>query len=107
MPSVTNLARIARLGTLPETRRAIMAGARSGHLREVAWMASHDRRALVRGLRDPSTIRTIVRAAVRHPATRELGSVSLMFMPGRYLPLGWTAAWAARRFLRRRADPPS
>jgi len=101
MPSVTNLTRIARLGTLPETRRAIQSAARSEQLRHMVRLAAHDRRALVRELRDPRAALGFVRDAVRHPATRELGSASLLFLPGRYLTLGWTAAWAGRRLLRR------
>ena len=101
MPSVTNLSRIARLGTLPETRRAIASAARSEQLREGLRLAATDRRTLLRELRDPRNALGFARTAVRHPATRELGSASLLFLPGRYLTLGWTAAWAGRRFLRR------
>jgi hypothetical protein len=45
------------------------------------------------------------RKTIRHPATHEIGTVGLLFVPGRYLPVGWAATWAARRFLRRYAAP--
>ena len=49
--------------------------------------------------------RYLFRTAIRHPASRELGSASLIFLPGRYLPLGWAATWAARKVARRFVDP--
>ena len=104
MPSLTNLTRIARLGTLPETRRAIASTARSEQLRDAIHLAANDRRTLIRQLRDPRNALDFVRAAVRHPATRELGSAGMLFLPGRYLTLGWTAAWAGRRLLRRQKE---
>jgi hypothetical protein len=40
---------------------------------------------------------------VAHPATRELASVGLLFVPGRYLlPIGWAASWVSGRLRRRR-----
>lgn len=107
MPRLTRLARIVRLVTLPETRSVILAAARSTALRDVARRAVHDRAALVRDLRDRADARAIARAAARHPAARELVDAGLLFLPGRYLPLGWAATWAGRRILRRYVDPPT
>jgi hypothetical protein len=105
MPSITKLARIARLATLPETRRAVIAAARSEDLRDIARRASTDRRGLIDDLSDPANARDLLRNALRHPASRELGSASLIFLPGRYLPIGWAATWAARKVARRFVDP--
>lgn len=107
MPSFTRVARIARLVTLPETRRAVLAAAHSPALREIARRASTDRAGLLHDLRSPANARGLVREAVRHPATRELADASLMFLPVRYIPLGWVASRAGARILRRFVDPPS
>jgi hypothetical protein len=106
MPSVTNLARAVRLATLPEMRGLILAAAHSDALRDVARRAANDRTGLVRDLRNPANARELVRGAVRHPAARELVSASLLFLPGRYLPLGWAASWATHRVFGRYLDPP-
>jgi len=94
MPSLTKL---LRLGTLPETRHAISAAARSPSTRELVRRAVNDRAALAREMRQPATLRDLLLEAVRHPATRELGGVGLFFLPGRYLGVGWAAGWAVRR----------
>src|SRR5450759_147342 len=107
MPPVTRLARLVRLVTLPETRGLIVAAAHSETLRDIGQRAVHDRAALVRDLRNPANARGLVRSAARHPAARELASAGLMFLPLRYLPVGWAATWVARRVLRRHLDPPS
>ncbi len=107
MPSVTGLVRLARLATLPATRRVIVAAAHSEAVRDIARRAASDRHALVRDLVNPANARDLARSAARHPATRELASAGLMFLPVRYLPLGWASAWAARRVLRRYLDPPT
>ena len=107
MPSVTRLARVVRLVTLPETRRLFVATAHSETLRNLARRAVNDRAALVRDLRDPANARDLVRSAARHPAARELANASLMFLPGRYLPLGLVATWATRRVFRQFVDPPA
>jgi hypothetical protein len=104
---VTRLARVVRLVTLPETRRLIVATARSETLRNLARRTVNDRAALVRDLRDPANARDLVRSAARHPATQELANAGLMFLPGRYLPLGLVATWATRRIFRRFVDPPT
>ena len=110
MPSLTRLARLAslaRLLSLPETRGAIAAAARSDAVHDLARRAADDRAALLRDLRDPANIRYLVRSAARHPAAHELASAGLMFLPGRFLPLGLAASWATRRILRRYLDPPT
>ena len=107
MPSISKLARITRLATLPETRRAVIAAARSEDLREIARRAATDRRGLVQDLSDPTNARELLRGAFRHPASRQLGSAGLIFLPGRYLPLGWAATWAAHKIARRYIDPPA
>jgi hypothetical protein len=107
MPSVIRLARVVRLATLPETRGAIVAAAQSDTLRDLARRAKTDRAALARDLRDPANARDLLRSAARHPATRELATAGLMFLPGRYLPLGMIATWATQRVFRRYLDPPA
>jgi hypothetical protein len=105
MPPVTRLARLVRVVTLPETRGVIVAAAHSQTLRDLRRRAVHDRGALVRDLRNPANARDLVRDAARHPATRELASAGLMFLPLRYLPVGWAATWVAHRVLRGHVDP--
>src|SRR5664279_2589234 len=105
MPPVTRLARLVRVVTLPETRGLIVAAAHSQTLRDLRRRAVHDRGAFVRDLRNPANARDLVRDAARHPATRELANAGLMFLPVRYLPLGWAATWVAHRVLRRHTDP--
>jgi hypothetical protein len=103
MPPVTRLARLARLATMPETRGALVAAAQSKTLRDLRWRAVHDRAALVRSMRKPANARHLIQRAVVHPATRELASAGLMFLPFRYMPVGWAATWAANRVLKRHA----
>jgi hypothetical protein len=98
---------VARLVSLPETRALLAAAARSETVREFARRAASDRVALARSLRDPANAQNLVRSAARHPATRELASAGMLFLPLRYMPLGWAATWAAHRFLRRYVDPPA
>ena len=105
MPALTRLGRVIRLATLPETRGLIIAAAQSATFRDVAGRAVYGRAALVRDLRRPVNTRDIVGRVARHPVTRELASASLVFLPGRYLPLGWAASWAARKVMRRYHDP--
>lgn len=107
MPPITRIMRLARLATLPETRRAVLAAAHSPALREIAQRASTDRAGLIRDLRSPANARGLLRDAVRHPATRELANASLMFLPIRYIPLGWAASRAGSKVLRRYIDPPT
>src|SRR5450756_2035986 len=107
MSSVTRLARLVRIVSLPETRGLIVAAAHSDTLRDIGQRAVHDRGALVRDLRNPANARDLVRDAARHPATRELANAGLMFLPLRYLPVGWAATWVAHRVLRRHIDPPA
>jgi hypothetical protein len=107
MPRLPNLGRLVRLGTLPETRRLIAEAARSGALRDLTRRAGRDRAALAREVRNPASVRAFLRDAARHPATQELGTAGLLFMPARYIPLGWAATWALRRILRAWVDPPA
>jgi len=111
MPPIRRLALLARLATLPETRGAILAASRSETVRDVARRARSDRAGLLRELSDPATARELIRGAVVHPATRELASVGLVFVPGRFGPLGWAAMWAGghvgQRVYRRVVDPPT
>lgn len=106
MPHITRLTLIARLVTMPETRGLIVAATRSETVRELARRAKSDRVGLVRDLREPAQVRELIRGAALHPATRELASVGLIFVPGRYGPLGWAAIWAGQRVFRRVVDPP-
>ena len=107
MPPVTRLARLVRIVTLPETRGVIVAAAHSETLRDIRQRAVHDRAALVRDLGNPANARDLVRSAARHPAARELASAGLMFLPLRYLPVGWAATWVAHRVVGRHLDPPA
>jgi hypothetical protein len=104
---VTRLARLVRVVTLPETRGVIVAAAHSQTLRDLRQRAVHDRGALVRDLRNPANARDLVRSAARHPATRELASAGLLFLPVRYVPLGWAATWVAHRVVGRHLDLPA
>jgi hypothetical protein len=101
MASITRLARLARVATLPETRRLIVAARRSSIVRTLAHRVAHDRAGLVRDATHPGDPRDLIRSAARHPAARELANASLVFLPMRYLPLGWAASWAATRIVRR------
>lgn len=105
--STRRLARLGRLVTLPETRRLIIAAAQSPTIRAMAQRVAHDRAGLVRDLRRPVKVRDLLLGGVRHPAARELASAGLLFLPGRYLPLGSATTWAARRILRRYIGPTS
>jgi hypothetical protein len=107
MTSATRLARLVRVVTLPESRGVIVAAARSQAVRDIRQHAVHDRGALVRDLRTYSNARALVQSAVRHPATRELANAGLMFLPLRYLPVGWAATWVANRVRRRHLAAPA
>ena len=107
MPTLTRLARVVHLATLPETRGVIVAAAQSETLRGVARRAVNDRAALVRDLRNRANARRLVRGAIRHPAARELAAAGLLLLPARYSPVGWAAGWAARRVLHRHPGPPT
>jgi hypothetical protein len=105
--STRRLARLRRLVTLPATRSLIIAAAQSQTLRAVTQRVAHDRAGLMRDLRRPVKARDLLLRAVRHPAAGELAGAGLLFLPGRYLPLGWAATWATRRVLRRYIGPTS
>ena len=101
MASITRLARVARVATLPETRRLIIEARRSKTVRTLAHRVVHDRAGLVRDATHPGDPRDLIRSAATHPAARELANASLVFLPMRYLPLGWVASWAVTRIVRR------
>lgn len=101
MPSISRLRRVARVATLPETRRLITTAARSQPLRDLAGRAVHDRAGLLRDLRHPGSPRSIARTAIGHPVVHELAQVGLVLLPVRYTPLGWVAGWISRKALRR------
>jgi hypothetical protein len=101
MASISRLARLARVATLPETRRLILAARRSSTVRTLAHRVAPDRAGLVRDVSHPGNPRALIRSAASHPAARELANASLVFLPMRYLPLGWAASWAATRIARR------
>jgi hypothetical protein len=104
-PFVGRFVRLVGLGTFPETRGLIVAVARSGSVQGLARRAVRDRPGLVRGLGDMHRARALVRAAAVHPATREIAGAGLAFLPGRFLPLGWAATWAAHKALGRHLGP--
>ncbi|MGH2466045.1 MAG: hypothetical protein ACRDGI_11340 [Candidatus Limnocylindrales bacterium] len=100
---------MAQIGTLPETRRALLSPDTRRHVRSAASRVAHDRARLARDLTRPADIAAFARSAFAHPATRELAGAGMLFMPGRYLPIGWAAGWAGRRIarrIRRRATAP-
>ena len=106
MPSLTSLARLLRVGTLPETRALIASTARRSSLRDLRRRATVDRAGLMRDLRDRAHARELVRRAAGHPATHELAAAGLMLLPVRFMPVGLAATWAAQRIRRRRVGPP-
>jgi len=106
MVSLGKLGRLAQIGTLPETRRLLLTPAARQRVRLAASRLAHDRIQYARDLANPADIRAFAQSAIQHPATRELAGVGLMFMPGRFLPVGWAAGrasrWIARRIARGR-----
>ena len=103
MVSLGKLSRLAQIGTLPETRGVLQSPVTRARVRITASRIIHDRMQLARDLANPTGVRAFALGAAQHPATRELASVGLMFLPGRYLPIGWAAGWATRRIARRMA----
>jgi hypothetical protein len=91
---------------MPASRGLIVATVRSETLRTIARRATEDRKALLSDLVKPANVRHVARSAIRHPAAAELANAALVFLPGRYMPLGWAATWAARRVLMRYLDRP-
>lgn len=102
MPSLRTIARLRHLASLPETRRLVVSTVRAGHLQNAARRAVHDRARLLRDVRDQVTSREVLRSTVEHPAARELANAGLLFLPIRYLPVGWLVSRVARRALRPR-----
>ena len=96
MPSIT---RLARLITLPETRRLIGRSSRIVARRGIRPVSEEERQALVDLLRNPTRTIRLAREATGHPAAKELATVSMVFLPMRY---AFPATWVARRFLPRR-----
>jgi hypothetical protein len=103
---------LRRLVTLPATRSLVIAAARSPTIRTVTHRVAHDRAGLGRDLRRPVkvrglpvNVRDLLLRGARHPAAGELASAGLLFLPGRYVPLGSVETWAARRIVH--FGPPS
>jgi hypothetical protein len=94
MPTMKGLTRLARIATMPETRRLVLGAAHSEALRDVARRAAREPGVLGREMRNPAVVKDLFRTTIRHPATHEIGSLGLLFVPGRYLPVGWAATWA-------------
>jgi len=92
---------------MPATRGLIVATVRSDTLRTIARRATEDRKALLADLVTPARVRHVAGSAIRHPAAAELANAGLVLLPGRYMPLGWAATWAARRVLLRYLDRPA
>ncbi len=107
MPKLIRLARVVRLMTLPETRAVLVTAVRSERLHEIAHQARTDRGALLRDLRDAAKARDLAQRAARHPATRELATAGLLFLPVRYVPVASVATWLASKTLRRYLDQPA
>jgi hypothetical protein len=55
----------------------------------------------VRDLADPAKARVLVARASEDPALRQLAQTGLIFLPLRYVPLGYGAMWAGRKVLHR------
>ena len=107
MAVATRLARLGRAVTLPETRALIVAAVRSNTIRGLARRAISDRAALLRDLKHLRRPRDLSRSAERHAAARVLANVGFLFLPLRYVPLGWVLQWVTRRALRRYVDRPT
>jgi hypothetical protein len=107
MPPLRRACRIARLATLPETRRLIVATAKPSTVRAVARRVREDRGGVVRDLVHPGNARRFISQAARHPAAAELANAGFLLLPTRYTPVGWVATWVARRVLRRSAPKPA
>jgi hypothetical protein len=101
MPPLRRVWRVARLVTLPETRRLILATARPSNVRAIARRVATDRAGVVRDLADRRKARRFISQAARHPAAAELANAGVLLLPMRYTPIGWVATWVARRVLRR------
>ncbi len=76
---------------MPKTRALIVAAARSGFLRDLGH---------------PRPTRDLIHRAATRPATREMANLGLLFLPVRFVPLGWLAKWATPRALRRLVNTP-
>ena len=100
MGTFSKIGRVVHLGTFPETRGLLKAAIVSEELRVLAGRAFHDKRGLTRDAADPRRVVAFALNAARHPATRELADAGMLFLPGRYLALGWLATSAGRRLVR-------
>jgi hypothetical protein len=103
MPPLRRVWRVARLVTLPETRRLIVATARPSKVRAIAHRVATDRAGVVRDLANRRNARRFISQAAHHPAAAELANAGVLLLPMRYTPVGWVATWVARRVLRRPA----
>lgn len=101
MAVLSKVGRLARIGTLPETRGLLFSPATRRQIRVTARRLAHDPAELARDLVRPAAARAFAQRAIQHPVTRELAGVGLVFLPGRYLPIVSAAGWATRRVLRR------
>ncbi len=106
MPSFTRLLKVGKLASLPETRSLLASSVHSGQLQDAARRAVHDRDGLVRDMRAQATSIRALRSVVEHPATREIAEVGMLFLPGRYLALGWAATRATRKLRNHPAERP-
>ena len=98
MPS---LPRVARLAASLATGGLLSAVSRSPMARQLGRRAVTDPGGLVRDLADPAKARVLVASASDDPALRQLAQTGLVFLPLRYVPLGYAALWAGRKVLRR------
>lgn len=101
MAVLGKLGRLAQIGTLPETRALLFSPETRRQVRVTAGRLAHDRAELARDLVRSADVRAFAQGAIQHPVTQELAGVGLMFLPVRYLPIGWAAGWATRRVARR------
>jgi len=107
MPSIAGILRLLSLGSMPETRKLVASAARSGAIRDLRRRSVRDPAGLQQDLRKRARARDLIRRAAGHPATRELATASLVFLPVRYMPVGLAASWAARKVFSPRLVPPS
>jgi hypothetical protein len=119
MESMPSVVRLARAAASPATRGLVAAALRSPTARDLARRAVSDPRGLGRHLTDPATLRDLGANALAHPSVsgfrefvldpdelpRSLRLVrgGLLFLPLRYVPVGYVGLWAARRLLRSEA----
>ncbi len=92
---------MARLAASLATGGLLSAVSRSPMARQLGRRAVTDPGRLVRDLADPAKARVLVASASGDPALRQLAQTGMIFLPLRYVPLGYVALWTGRKVIRR------